>query len=203
MMHPDTEIRLVSPQVGVGVFATKFIPKGTITWVWDPADLYISEVNVGLDHPLLTRELADLSTMESEGGPFNSQDIGDYMNHCCQGNTVTTGWSFDIAVRDIGSGEEIRVDYGVTRRDFEMALNCKSAVCRKSVKADDFEVYADHWDEIARDALACARAVTQPLLDALDEQPRLELKMYSETGKGYRSVRDQIRPWGQGSGVVD
>lgn len=42
-MHPNTEIQFVSEQVGVGVFATKFIPKGTIVWIKDDLDLMLTE----------------------------------------------------------------------------------------------------------------------------------------------------------------
>lgn len=42
MIHPDSELLFVSPQIGLGVFATRFIPKGTITWVFDPLDQIVS-----------------------------------------------------------------------------------------------------------------------------------------------------------------
>ena len=43
MMHPDTEIRYVSEEVGVGVFATKLIPKGTTVWIKDELDMILTE----------------------------------------------------------------------------------------------------------------------------------------------------------------
>ena len=46
MIHPDTELRLVSPEVGYGVFATRFIPRGTLTWVLDPLDQHFSPKQV-------------------------------------------------------------------------------------------------------------------------------------------------------------
>jgi hypothetical protein len=42
-MHPDTEIRYVSEKIGVGVFATKLIPKGTIVWIRDELDMILTE----------------------------------------------------------------------------------------------------------------------------------------------------------------
>ena len=33
MIHPDTELRHVNEKIGYGVFATKPIHKGTISWV--------------------------------------------------------------------------------------------------------------------------------------------------------------------------
>ena len=38
MIHPSTELKYVSPEIGIGVVATEFIPKGTITWALDPLD---------------------------------------------------------------------------------------------------------------------------------------------------------------------
>ena len=38
MIHPDTELRFVNPLIGYGVFATRPIPRGTITWVRDRLD---------------------------------------------------------------------------------------------------------------------------------------------------------------------
>ena len=38
MIHPDTELRYVNDAIGYGVFATRHIPCGTITWVRDHLD---------------------------------------------------------------------------------------------------------------------------------------------------------------------
>jgi len=42
MMHPHTKVQFISDEVGHGVVATAFIPKGTITWVQDPLDRVFS-----------------------------------------------------------------------------------------------------------------------------------------------------------------
>jgi hypothetical protein len=42
MIHPNTELKFISPQKGYGVIATSLIPKGTITWVLDPLDQVFS-----------------------------------------------------------------------------------------------------------------------------------------------------------------
>lgn len=46
MIHPNTELKMVSPEMGIGVFATKFIPKGTITWVQDELDIILQPEKV-------------------------------------------------------------------------------------------------------------------------------------------------------------
>ena len=33
MIHPDTELRFIDATLGFGVFATRFIRRGTVTWV--------------------------------------------------------------------------------------------------------------------------------------------------------------------------
>ena len=38
MIHPDTELVHVNDHIGYGVFATKLIPRGAITWVRDDLD---------------------------------------------------------------------------------------------------------------------------------------------------------------------
>ena len=46
MLHPHTELRFVSPEIGYGIFATAFIPKGTITWVKDELDRIIPKEKI-------------------------------------------------------------------------------------------------------------------------------------------------------------
>ena len=46
MIHPDTELRFISPKIGFGVVATKLIPKGTITWALDKLDRVFSEAEL-------------------------------------------------------------------------------------------------------------------------------------------------------------
>ncbi len=48
MMHPHSELRFINESIGYGVFATKFIPKGTITWILDELDQKFTESYVFL-----------------------------------------------------------------------------------------------------------------------------------------------------------
>ena len=43
MLHPHTELKFVSPEIGYGIFVTALIPKGTITWVRDELDRIVSK----------------------------------------------------------------------------------------------------------------------------------------------------------------
>ncbi|MEZ4819089.1 MAG: hypothetical protein R3A45_04010 [Bdellovibrionota bacterium] len=38
MIHPHTKLEFVNKDIGFGVFATEWIPAGTITWVQDKMD---------------------------------------------------------------------------------------------------------------------------------------------------------------------
>jgi len=190
MIHPNTELRLVSPEIGVGVFATQFLPKGTITYVDDPLEIHISPNDPVLKHPILGKIIKIYSILENDGTFEMSWDYAKHMNHCCHYNTITTGWGFDIAVRDIQASEQIRDDYGMFNVDYEMELLCVFEDCRKRVKKADFDQHADQWEADARDALACADQVPQFLMDVMDEPIRVELERYLQTGEGYRSVRE-------------
>ena len=189
MIHPHTELRFVSPQIGHGVFATKFIPKGTITYVDDPLEIHIPPDSPLFKHPVLGKILNVYSILENDGTYELSWDYAKHMNHCCHSNTITTGWGFDIAVRDIQAGEQIRDDYGMFNVDYEMELVCDFEDCRKRIRTADFENHAAEWEASALEALSSARQVLQPLIEVMDEQTRLELEWYLQTGEGYRSVR--------------
>ncbi|GAB4578264.1 MAG: hypothetical protein Fur0022_09980 [Anaerolineales bacterium] len=190
MIHPDVELRLVSPEVGHGLFATRLIPKGTITYVDDPLEIRISPKDPILKHPVLGKLIKTYSILENDGLYELSWDLAKHMNHCCHSNTVTTGWGFDIAVRDILPGEQVRCDYGMFNVDYEMELICENSDCRKQVKKKDFDQYADQWEAQVQDALALVHHVPQVLLDVMEAPIRLELERYLQTGEGYRSVRE-------------
>ena len=46
MIHPKTELRFVNDDIGYGVFATEFIPKGTILYVKDELEIKVSKNKV-------------------------------------------------------------------------------------------------------------------------------------------------------------
>jgi hypothetical protein len=46
MLHPHTELRFINEQIGYGVIATHFIPRGTVTWVRDDLDQTFSRAQV-------------------------------------------------------------------------------------------------------------------------------------------------------------
>ena len=67
MIHPHSELRFVSPEIGLGVFATQFIPKGTITWVFDPLDQIVTHAKSSRLPARLQRQLDIYSYQNGRG----------------------------------------------------------------------------------------------------------------------------------------
>jgi hypothetical protein len=191
MIHPSTEVRWISSEKGYGVFATAFIPKGTITYVKDELDLVFSA-----DHPLVLdpryRAIVDrYSYVDGSGQYILSWDHAKYVNHCCFPNTLTTGYGFEIAIRDINPGDEITDDYGVFTVQHEMEMCCVRKGCRKIVRHEDFDQLTDQWDRGIVDALSKYRGVTQPLEQFLDTESADQLYAYLDGEGEYLSVAMQ------------
>src|SRR3954454_6311543 len=100
MIHPASELRFISPEIGHGVFAREFIPRGTITWVLDELDQILSPGRVERLAEC-QRELVDrYAYVDAGGNHVLCWDLGRYMNHACDPATRGVGPWFDIAVRD-------------------------------------------------------------------------------------------------------
>ena len=189
MIHPHTELRLVSPEIGYGVFATAPIPAGTAVYVLDGLEIQVPPGDPRLDDPVLAPVIERYSYIDERGVRILSWDIAKYVNHACHPNTISTGYGFEIALRDIAPGEEITDDYGLFNLPAPMPLGCGEPDCRLWVRADDPERWADVWDAQVREALTRFEAVEQPLAAALPEKISRALTRYLRTGEGYRSVR--------------
>ncbi|MDQ4141369.1 MAG: SET domain-containing protein-lysine N-methyltransferase, partial [Bacteroidota bacterium] len=55
MIHPHTQLQFISAEKGYGVVATQFIPKGTITWAFDPLDQVFTPEKVMQLSPLFQK----------------------------------------------------------------------------------------------------------------------------------------------------
>lgn len=165
MIHPDTELREVDAEVGLGVFATRPIPRGTITWVLDELDQRITPERMArlgrLYRPLVDR----YAYLNGHGERILCWDIGRFMNHSCEANTISTGWDFDLAIRDIAPGEQITNDYALLNLEESFACACGSARCRRRVTSTpaDWEALTPGFDEDVRAACGDAAPLPQPL----------------------------------------
>jgi hypothetical protein len=173
MIHPDTELRHVSDTIGVGVFATRDIARGTIVWVLDELDQKLSPGRV-LDLGARYEGLLDRYAYHGASGDLIlCWDLARFVNHSCAANAMSTGWEFDIAVRDIAAGEEVTNDYGALNLERSFACRCGAPSCRRTVRPDDFERLADAWDAKVRDAYPELLQVVQPLWKWVPQKRRV------------------------------
>src|ERR1700753_3849081 len=111
MIHPDTALKFISPEIGYGVVATKFIPKGTITWILDPLDQAFTLEEIQKLDPIFQDKLNTYSYRDGQGNFILCWDNSRFINHSFHSNCITTAYSFELAVRDIHPGEELTDDY--------------------------------------------------------------------------------------------
>lgn len=191
MIHPDTKFSWISAQKGYGIIATKKIPRGSITFVQDPLDIAIGIDDERLKDPRIKDYIEKFSYVISSKQLVVSWDHAKYMNHCCFSNTLTTGYGFEIAIRDIEAGEEITDDYGVFTIRHSMKISCSIEKCRQKVGIEDFDSLSEQWDTKIQNALKQLPQVDQPLLDLVPQETRELLNVYIDTDRDYVSVGDQ------------
>lgn len=162
MIHPDTEIRFISPEIGYGVVAKKFIPKGTITWVLDKFDREITAEEADRLEPHYQKQLDIYAYRNSKGNLILCWDNARFVNHSFNSNCLTTAYDFEVAVRDIQPGEQLTDDYGYLNvsEPFE-AID--EGTRRKKVYPDDLLKYHKSWDAKLKPAVKKIPKVEQPL----------------------------------------
>ena len=76
--------------------------------------------------------------------PLNTQEVEDvmmFLNHSCDPNVGILGQIIFVAMRNIGSGEELTIDYVMFGANQEpMRCNCRSANCRGLITASDWQI---------------------------------------------------------------
>jgi hypothetical protein len=190
MIHPNTEVKLVSKEIGLGVFATSLIPKGSITYILDEMELIYPESHPLLKNPDYLKHINKYSYIDNVGNRILSWDYAKYMNHDCDFNSISTGYGFEIAIRDIQAGEQITDDYGTLNIEKEMGCGCGKPNCRKTIYPNDLLKYSIEWDSLIVDALKEINKVNQPLMKFMDNQLKEDLDIYLSTGKSYNSIRE-------------
>jgi hypothetical protein len=188
MIHPNTELKFINEEVGYGVFATTDIPEGTIVYVKDSLEISISQTEFSLHNPEMQEVIEKFSYIDESGSRIISWDFAKYVNHCCNCNTMSTGYGFEIALRDIAAGEQITDEYGLFNMDHDMNLSCNEQCCRKKITPDDFDLHYKTWDEKIKLSLKKIFSVNQPLLAFVDEKTRNDVEKYIKDPKKYKSV---------------
>lgn len=162
MIHPDTEVRFISEEIGYGIVATKLIPEGTITWVQDELDQVYTPEQVVEMLPY-TQEMIDKFTFRnSKGNYVMCWDTAKYVNHSFNSNCISTPYDFEIAVRDIQPGEELTDDYGYL--NVSEAFKAKDeGTARTTVYPDDLLNFHKEWDDKLAASFKKLNKIPQPL----------------------------------------
>jgi hypothetical protein len=174
MVHPDTELRFVNARIGYGVFATRLIPCGTITWVRDDLDQLFSLDAVNRMSQFVRPFLDKYSYVNGAGQFVLCWDHARYINHSCEPSCLSPGLDFELAVRDIQPDEELTDDYGALNLSEPFECACGLTRCRGSVGCDDLLKYAAQWDATVAPAFARIPAVDQPLWPLVAEKAAVE-----------------------------
>ena len=191
MMHPNTELRLINEQMGYGVFANRFIPKGSIVYVRDQLDQAFAPDDPMLSDPRYADHLEKYTYTEPTGTRVLCWDIGKYVNHCCHPSTLTTGYGFELALRDLWPGDELTDDYAIFNCSVPIPLICSRDNCRGMLMPGDFDDHIESWDARIQHALPRTVHVEQPLWNLLPSDVVTDLRRYVSTGEGYRSIATQ------------
>ena len=162
MMHPDTEVRFISEEIGYGVVAKKLIPKGTITWVQDELDRVLNPAGVARMHPETQKLVDKYSFRNKDGNLVLCWDLAKYVNHSFNSNCLSTAYDFELAIRDIQPGEQLTDDYGYLNVQEPFKAQ-DEGMERVTVYPDDLENYHEQWDSQLSDAFQDFEEVEQPL----------------------------------------
>lgn len=191
MIHPDIRIKWISNEKGYGLFASKMIPKGTITFIQDDLDLVIADDSLPNYRPEVKEIIERYSYQDSNNNHIVSWDLGKFMNHCCFANTLSTGYGFEIAIRDIKKNEEVTDDYRLFSKKHHIKVSCGKKDCIGEIHYKNIDQLIPNWDKEIFQALRLFRSVSQPLVNFLSSETEKELSSHI-LSHNFKSVREQI-----------
>lgn len=175
MIHPKTELKFISEEVGYGVVATDFIPAGTITWVLDKFDREFTPAEVKNLEPIYQNILDTYTYRNNKGNYVLCWDIGRFVNHSFNSNCLTTAYDFEIAIRDIQPGEQLTDDYGYLNIS-EPFKAIDEGTKRKTVYPDDLVKYYKVWDKKIEKVFGKITEHEQPLKALINDTLWLKIE---------------------------
>jgi hypothetical protein len=146
MIHPHTEVKYINDVLGYGVFATKMIPAGTITWALDELDRVFSPAEFEKMSAVYQNILETYSFRNNNGNLVLCWDNGRFVNHSFKSNCLSTAYDFEIAIRNIYPGDQLTDDYGYLNIS-EPFRGIDEGSRRKVVYPDDLRKYHSVWDK--------------------------------------------------------
>lgn len=187
MIHPQTTLQFIGNEIGYGVVATSFIPAGTITWALDKLDREFSPHEFRNLEPIY-QDILDYYTYRNNKGNFVlCWDNGRYVNHSFNSNCLTTAYDFEIAIRDIHSGEQLTDDYGYLNI-MQPFRGIDEGTKRKVVYPDDLLKYYKVWDKKLLKVFHHIPKLEQPLSSLIEKNVWNEIELVSSGKKEMRSI---------------
>lgn len=187
MIHPHTELRFISPEIGHGVVATQFIPKGTITWVLDKLDQRFSPKQFEKFEPIYQNILEYYTFRNGDGKLILCWDNGRFVNHSFNSNCLSTAYDFEIAIRDIHPGEQLTDDYGYLNISSPFR-GIDEGTKRKVVYPNDLLKYHQKWDQQIAEAFPLITSVKQPLDELISPKTKDEITKVIEGKSALESI---------------
>lgn len=200
MIHPLTELKFISNEIGYGVVAREFIPKGTITWVLDKLDREFSPLEIQTMEPIY-QDILDFYTFRNNNGNYVlCWDNGRYVNHSFNSNCLTTAYDFEIAIRDILPGEQLTDDYGYLNIPYPFR-GIDEGTRRKIVYPDDLVKYHKIWDKKIEKAFPLITKVNQPLRTLISDEKWKEIEAIEKGEQQMLSILHNFYPNGNGEKI--
>ncbi len=187
MIHPKTELKLISNEIGYGVVAKEFIPAGTITWALDDLDREFTPVQLRNMNPLYQKILDTYCYRNNKGNLVLCWDYGRFVNHSFKSNCLSTAYDFEIAIRDIQPGEELTDDYGYLNVS-EPFRGIDEGTKRKTVYPDDLLNHYQTWDKKLIKNFSKIINVEQPLKQLIAPKVWDEIVEISKGKKEMESI---------------
>ncbi len=193
MIHPHTELKWISKEVGYGVVANQFIPAGTITWALDILDRQFTPEKLHKMPSLYQNILETYCYRNNKGNYVLCWDNGRYVNHSFKSNCLSTAYDFEIAIRDIQPGEELTDDYGYLNVS-EPFKGIDEGTRRKTVYPNDLLKHYRSWDKKLLLNFPNIPKVDQPLRELLSPQLWETVLKIAEGKKEMQSILKNYFP---------
>ncbi|CAM3481147.1 SET domain-containing protein [Aequorivita lipolytica] len=193
MIHPKTELKFISNEVGYGVVATEFMPAGTITWALDDLDREFTPTKLKKMNPLYQNILETYCYRNKKGNFVLCWDYGRYVNHSFKSNCISTAYDFEIAIRDIQPGEELTDDYGYLNVS-EPFKGIDEGTRRKTVYPDDLLNHYQIWDKQLIKNFPDILRVEQPLKSLIAQKLWNDITAIAEGKKEMKSIKENHFP---------
>lgn len=190
MVLPWLKIVWISDSKGYGLVADRDIPQGTITFVQDGLDIVLNQQQVDAMDPHLLAYVEKYSYEDYLGQLVISWDLGKYMNHDDEANTLTSGYGFEVAIKDIAKGEEVTDDYRI------FSTHHNTADFMMKPEPDSWQPWPDQllnqWNEKVKTALMASPQVDQPLMDFVEESVWKKICELKSSPEAYISVSNAL-----------